>query len=586
MTPERGQQEVSVPSLSIGNIVTIGVQLTRLNFNDQFVRSLLANALLWAALIIGTLVVVVAVAIGIGLDVSSNSQPLFTLITAGISTLLVLPLVLFPMARMTAVGALMSRMGVNTLQRRVEPEELFRQKILKRVWDYLLAAIALGAFLVVVFGGVIGLLGALGWTLLLPFWNNFEPQISDPRLQWTLGVAALLLFLLFLLGLGAIAYYLTARLSFFDTVLALEENRTPIEALQRSWALTTGKGWSITTVMFVAGMVTVPLSVLGSLINIFVPLVSIVLAVVLFPYWQAIKAVNYYDLAALNDGLIFDLFILPQNPRRFLRRVAIQTPEGIELDFTLGGIGSRTLAWILDQLIVYLGLAVLTYVGAILYVFALLPVITDRFAFVATEDVNLWAGAIALFLQFLLVNGYYIYWETVWRGQTPGKRFAKIRVIRDDGQAIGIKEAALRSFIGWLDLGLLFIGVPLILLGQSEKRLGDYAGGTLVIQDEKAQQQRSFTIPTSFSTLTEDSLAVVQAHADADCLSLEQYFILRDFLGYRPQLSPAARNQVTQRLARQLRSLLTPQPELLGAVPDENLVEAVYLACQHLYQRA
>jgi uncharacterized RDD family membrane protein YckC len=385
-------------------------------------------------------------------------------------------------------------------------------------------------------------------------------------------------------GLGGIlvGYYISARLWFFDAVLAIEDRHSALEALIRSWKLTRGKGWSILTIMFAAGLITLPILLLATTVNIFVPIVSLLTGVIMMPLWQAIKAVNFYELAATKTGLLFDLNLTSADPRRFLRRVAMQTPEGVELDFALGGIGSRTIAWAIDQMIVYLALLLFWVAGAWVYAYGVLPMISARLESLSVDDLNLWALAIAGIFSFALTNGYFIAWETLWRGQTPGKRLAKIRVVRDDGQPIGVKEATLRSFVGWFDLGFFFIGLMLVLFSRSEKRLGDMAAGTLVIQDEKsAQQEADAVIPDVFSTLTQDTAEVLIAQANPATLSVDHYFILQNFLGHRSRLNTADRIQVTAKLAHQLRLLLLPNsPNQLGTIPDETLVEAAYLVCR------
>jgi uncharacterized RDD family membrane protein YckC len=579
MTPKTDSIQASIPSLTMGNIITIGFQAFRLNFNDHFVRSLLSHLWVWLAIFGGIIIfAVVALVFNISLTSalgSSNSVASFVGVVFG--TALALPLVLFPFARMAAISGLMIRMGFNTLQKRVEPNELFRQVILRRLWAYSLAWVLFYLILLLVFGFFFGV-GFYGYVLLAPPWQAFVTQIADSQLRGTFVLVSVALGLIYVLGATMVGYYLAARLGFFDAVLAIENQYSAIEALIRSWELTRGRGWSVLTIIFAVTMITLPIVLLSSTINFFVPFVSLVTGVIMFPLWQGVKAVNFYDLATEKAGISFDLSVASMDPRRFLRRVAIQTPEGVELDFALGGIGSRTIAWMVDQMIVYLGLTLFYLVGVWVYFYALLPVLSAQFATLSVDDLNLWAFAIAGILTFALTNGYFITWETIWRGQTPGKRLAKIRVVRDDGQPIGVKEAALRSFVGWFDLWFFFLGLILVLFGRSEKRLGDMAAGTLVIQEEKSAQQQMATVPTVFSTLTKDTVETLKTQTDPAALSVDHYFVLQNFLGHRSALAPVDRKQVTAKLARQLRSLLLPNsPNQLGTIPDETLVEAAYL---------
>jgi uncharacterized RDD family membrane protein YckC len=580
MTPKTDSIQASVPSLTMGNIVTIGFQVFRLNFNDHFVRSLLSHLWIWLAIFGGTIIFGVALGLSFGLTGASGySGSVAGFVGVVLGTAFALPLVLFPFARMAAVSGLMIRMGFNTVQRRVEPNELFRQIVLRRLWAYLLAWVMFYLILLLIYGSFFGV-GFYGYLFLAPIWQSLSAQLEGSQ-RATFGLISFALVLIYILGAILVASYLAARLSFFDAVLAIETHFSPLEALSRSWELTHRKGWSVLTIIFSVTLITLPILLLSTMINLFVPFVSLVTGVIMFPLWQAVKAVNFYDLAAEKAGISFDLSITSADPRRFLRRVAMQTPEGVELDFALGGIGSRTIAWSIDQMIVYLGLCLLWLCGTWVYAYAVLPTVSARFNALSVDDLNLWAIAIAGLITFALTNGYFITWETIWRGQTPGKRLAKIRVVRDDGQPIGVKEAALRSFVGWFDLGFFFIGLILVLFGRSEKRLGDMAAGTLVIQEEKSAQQQTATVPTVFSTITKDTVEILQTQTDPAVLSVDHYFVLQNFLGHRSVLNAADRQQVTEKLARQLRSLLLPNsPNQLGTIPDETLIEAAYLICR------
>ncbi len=582
MTPKTDSIQASVPSLTMGNIITIGFQAFRLNFNDHFVRSLLSHLWLWLA-VFGGIIIFAVVFLVVNLFLTGalgSSNPAVGFVGAVLGATFALPLMLFPFARMAAVSGLMMRMGFNTLQKRVEPNELFRQVILRRLWAYWLAWVLFDLILLLAYGSFAAV-GFYAYVLLAPAWRELLTQIVDPQLSGTFVLVSVALGAIYVLGATMAGLYLAARLGFFDAVLAIENHYSAIEALIRSWNLTRGKGWSILTIGFALWVILLPIVLLSSSINLFVPFVSLVTGVITFPLWQAVKAVNFYDLATAKVGISFDLSVASMDPRRFLRRVAMQTPEGVDLDFALGGIGSRTIAWLIDQMIVYLGLTLLWLGGAWVYFYALLPVISARFGRVSVDDLNLWTVAIAGILTFALTNGYFITWETLWRGQTPGKRLAKIRVVRDDGQPIGVKEAALRSFVGWFDLGFFFIGLILVLFGRSEKRLGDMAAGTLVIQEDNSSQQQTATVPTVFSTITQDTVEILQSQTDPAALSVDHYFVLQNFLGHRSGLSPADRQQVTAKLARQLRSLLWPDsPNHLGTIPDETLVEAAYLVCR------
>src|SRR5215212_5515600 len=98
-------------------------------------------------------------------------------------------------------------------------------------------------------------------------------------------------------------------------------------------------------------------------------------------------------------------------------RYIVDTPENIELSYDVAGIGSRFLAAIVDTLLVLL------LQGALLAVMVGLLSRADSGG--ATQSVLL---AVWGTLSFLFLWGYYIVFELIWNGQSPGKRAVGLRV--------------------------------------------------------------------------------------------------------------------------------------------------------------
>ena len=93
--------------------------------------------------------------------------------------------------------------------------------------------------------------------------------------------------------------------------------------------------------------------------------------------------------------------------------------------------------------------------------------------------------AIYALVNFLIFWGYYIFFEYVWNGQTPGKRLVKIRVLRMDGNPAGFIEVVIRNLVRIVDFLPSGYGVGLVVMfvnGQS-RRLGDFAAGTFVVRE-------------------------------------------------------------------------------------------------------
>ena len=78
--------------------------------------------------------------------------------------------------------------------------------------------------------------------------------------------------------------------------------------------------------------------------------------------------------------------------------------------------------------------------------------------------------------------GYYIYLEGS-RGQTIGKMITRIKVVREDGEPIDMRQAFTRNILRIIDsiVGYL-IGAILIWRSDKKQRLGDSVAKTVVVK--------------------------------------------------------------------------------------------------------
>jgi uncharacterized RDD family membrane protein YckC len=168
--------------------------------------------------------------------------------------------------------------------------------------------------------------------------------------------------------------------------------------------------------------------------------------------------------------------------RGFADQLSIETPEQVALEFPVAGIGSRFVALLLDHLIQGSALFVLVLV--------VVGVMAAAGEHAETKLTGKWFIAGVIFVLFLLFWGYYALFEAFWRGQTPGKRVMKLRVIKDTGRQITLFEALARNLIRYVDYlpGLYLAGVVTMLCNRRNKRLGDLAAGTIVVH-ERADEQ-------------------------------------------------------------------------------------------------
>ena len=252
-------------------------------------------------------------------------------------------------------------------------------------------------------------------------------------------------------------------------------------------------------------------------------------------------------------------------------RVTHQTPESVELEFVLAGIGSRAWALVIDY----------NVLGAILIVFLLIiwaisSVLVEGWGrLLGTRNIELWLGAITLITAFAINTGYFVFFETLWQGQTPGKRVAKIRVIRDDGRLIGLQQATLRAILRSID-DTLFVGALLILLTTKEKRLGDLLAGTIVIQAEALTTPASFPVSTKAQEI---AILLQESQADFSQLLPDEFATIRDYLQRRAKMTPKAKEQVSLQLAKQTKVIIGLD-KLPTPVEPDVFLEAVYWAYQ------
>jgi uncharacterized RDD family membrane protein YckC len=164
------------------------------------------------------------------------------------------------------------------------------------------------------------------------------------------------------------------------------------------------------------------------------------------------------------------------------QQLYIDTPEQVELQFAVAGIGSRFVAQLLDILIIFVTL----FIELLFFAWAGSNAPKSG----PLDTAGKWALAILIFLNFAFVVGYFALFEAYWHGQTPGKRAMKLRVIKDSGRQITFFEALARNTVRLIDYlpSLYLAGVITMLCNKQNKRLGDLAAGTLVVHESRDEQ--------------------------------------------------------------------------------------------------
>jgi uncharacterized RDD family membrane protein YckC len=210
-----------------------------------------------------------------------------------------------------------------------------------------------------------------------------------------------------------------------------------------------------------------------------------------FEALPVILAVGYPEV---RNHLVFFRFVTMSSLGQFERQgfadqLSIETPEGVDLRYSVAGIGSRCLAQLIDQAII----CVFYIVMVIVFSVVLAAGLSQKL-----DTMSNWFVAIFLFINFLLIWGYFVLFEAYWHGQTPGKRALGLRVIKDGGRQITLFEAMARNLLRVVDYlpGLYLTGVITMLCNKRNKRLGDLAAGTIVVH-ERVEDQGLLTMATS-----------------------------------------------------------------------------------------
>lgn len=254
--------------------------------------------------------------------------------------------------------------------------------------------------------------------------------------------------------------------------------------------------------------------------------------------------------------------------------IRIETPESTELEFTLAGIGNRAFALVIDYIILNLSMLALLVVPSFLLYF---------FAFETTlpwldEASSQWIIAGTALILYGLYVGYFVGFETLWQGQTPGKRRAKIRVIRDNAQPVGLFQATLRALLRPVD-DILFVGFLFILLSKQEKRLGDWLASTLVVQTEQSSEGEG-------PQLSEEAQALAKELLDEDHLSTmlpDDFATVKEYLQRRSRMATPARSKLSIQLAQTVQDKLGMEPRPWDVTADVFL-EAIYIAYQQQFR--
>jgi uncharacterized RDD family membrane protein YckC len=238
------------------------------------------------------------------------------------------------------------------------------------------------------------------------------------------------------------------------------------------------------------------------------------------------------------------------------RDLVVATPERVSFDYQVAGLGTRTIAQVLDLLIVF-GILIAVYFVAI----AALVVGSDA------------ATLIFLIGSFVVIFGYFWVSEALWSGQTVGKKALRLRAVGDRGEPLTFAQAGIRNIVRIVDFLPYGYGVGLVVLfaNGKGKRLGDLAAGTIVVKD--SDRVYLWQLPGARSSVPPPAVSAASA-AELALRRLDPE--LRRFVSSYARRRPELTLEVRAQLASQV------QPSLRSAAPEVFAQSGPLAALDHL----
>lgn len=237
-------------------------------------------------------------------------------------------------------------------------------------------------------------------------------------------------------------------------------------------------------------------------------------------------------------------------------RLTIATPEGLEVELVLAGLGSRFIARLVDSIV---------QLGVIL-----------TLAIVQAAIPSGWITAVIVVMGFATVFAYDVAFEVLGSGRTPGKRVARLRVVRSSGRPVGFAAALIRNVLRPVDFlpSFYLAGAITIVASRHNQRLGDLAAGTFVVRERDARTDGAGWASWSRATVPVDAVA----GWDVSTVTPAEVAAIHTFIDRRLSLAPDARARFAYELAHRLAAKVSGIP---AGVHPEYVIEGVLVAKEY-----
>jgi uncharacterized RDD family membrane protein YckC len=152
----------------------------------------------------------------------------------------------------------------------------------------------------------------------------------------------------------------------------------------------------------------------------------------------------------------------------------VESPEHVRFQHQVAGPARRALAYVVDLLIR-------------IVVVAVLAVLLSMAGLAGGETLAGASQGVMLVVLFAVEWGYYVLFEVIFSGRTPGKMALRLRVVTDSGQPLGIVDSFLRNLLRAADFLPAVYALGVLVMGRDRRfrRLGDMVAGTMVVVEER-----------------------------------------------------------------------------------------------------
>lgn len=155
-----------------------------------------------------------------------------------------------------------------------------------------------------------------------------------------------------------------------------------------------------------------------------------------------------------------------------MSELSIITTQNVVINFKAASVGERLLAYFIDLIIK------IAYGIVIFSVFFYYLGIKDMF-----DSIDQWSIIAIIIFFFFPIMIYSITLESIFEGQTFGKKLGKIKVVKLDGYQAGFGDYLMRWIFRIVDISIMngIVAIISIVSSKNSQRLGDMVAGTAVI---------------------------------------------------------------------------------------------------------